>query len=543
MGDAGITLTYGRPQRRRWRRAVVVAVVLVGTGVAAAGWRYRGPVSAYVGGRYADWRFSRAFDRAKSDLMGNGDTWLAPVAGAAADGRADHHLRVLLARAPRGGRSYYNSDGILLFVRTGMMAGDPWLAFVTVGRNGLEMLVFKRDRGTYGNGLLMTTPGLVERHTVSYVLRSIESHRATVRATIDIDGGRNEVLWTFDADAVPGVYVGGAPVEVPCTVTPRTGWASPPNWWPQPGNWRLINGPKPSRDLASDGGVAAVSFLPDGRVAAAGPFRVSLIDPEESDGDRKPPRHPFPLDLSPSEVFVFSLDGTKLFVGGISQAAALIDVTNGRARRYAYSTSGPVRAAFADERTLLAMDQVRWEKLDWDSLRREPIDVEPEGMFHGFGAAGERVAIPSKSDVVVRDLKAESDVAHFETPESLQQLSLSSDGQRLAMKGRSDLRLCDVESGAVVWEHAGDGDLDTPYSQVKWTADGTRGAAAGKEHVYVWSLAEPRWVARFPHGLAGESFAVALSPDGRRLAASTQGSKTIAYWPDVDAAVGDPSQD
>ena len=506
-------------------------------GAAAAGWHYREPVRIHVGDRYAGWRFARAFDRAAGDLVGDGNLWLAPVADRPADPRAARHLRAMLALAPGAAASYRSFDRhVVWFVRSGQTAGRRWLAFACVSGAGFEVLAFEREgRGADGRDGVMDTPASRDSGRSPPAPQAIAAEGDAVRVTIDVDGGRNEVLWTLDPGAAgPGLGPGASSYSVPSTVTPLTGWASASQWWPATRGWQLLEGRRASRELTTDGGGAALAFLPDGRIASAGPFRVSLID---VDSDRRE-RHGLPLDLSPSEGFTFSPDGTRLFVGGYSQAAALVDVLTGKARRYSHSTSGRVMAAFPDNDTLLVIDNVRRARLDWSGLRSEKLDVGPLDGAFAFGAAGRRVAVARKGEAVVIDVQANEDVARFEPVARPQHLSLSPDNRWLAMKGESGLRLTDVEGAKVLWDHQGDDDLHTRHARIKWSADGARGAAAGRKWVYVWSMAEPRWVARLPHGLAGESFDAALSPDGRRLAAGARGSKTIAYWPDLDEALG-----
>ena len=539
MDAAPATLSYGRPPRRNRRRVVLPVAAVFALATVAAGWVYRGQVRQYAGGQYSAWRFTRAFDRAAADLTPDGAPWLAPAAGGARDGRAARHLRTLLTLSNGGAAGRHNPDGnVVWFARSGETGGRRWIAFACVNGVGFELLAFGRElRGVDGYNLVLDTPSSPMPRTRPAALSSVAPEGDTVRVRFDVEGSPNEILWTLDpAGAGPGVGPGASSFAVPSTVTPLTGWVSPTHWWPATRGWRLIEGRRRARDLATDGGGTALAFLPDGRLASAGPFRVSLID-VESDGRE---RHGLPLDLSPSESFSFSPDGTRLFVGGHSQAAGLIDVPTGRARRYSHSTSGRAMAAFPDNDTLVMIDDVRRARSDWEGLKFERLDIGKLDAAYGFGAAGRRIAVPEGGDAVVKDLAEKAEVARFKSIllSQFHQFSLSPGGRWLAMKGRWGLRLADVDGGTVLWDHQGDGDFNTPFARVKWSADGLRGAAAGRQWAYVWSMAEPRWVARLSHGMTGESFDVALSPDGRKLAASARGFKTIAYWPDIDAAVG-----
>ena len=533
MGDAPAMLSYGRPARRGGRRFVLWAVVLLGAGTAAAGWRYREPVLFYVVDRYATWQFARAFDKVSAELTGDDGVWLAPTADAAPDDRAKRQLLRLLALSPDPqAAAHATPPPPVLFVLAGQTGRERWLSFACLTTAGLQTLTFERGgKGTHGFDLVLRTPGLAQSAAAGFAVRGIERQGSAVRATIDLGGGRNEIRWVLDAGMASSVPGGG--FNVPSTVVPETGWASDGAWWPATRGWRLIDGRPHERTVATDAGGAALSFLPDGRLASVGPFRVRLIDLDSDE----PERHPLPDDLSAAEVYTFSPDGTKLFVGGWSQPAALIDVLSGRARRYSYSTSGRAKASFAEDRTLIYLDNVRRVRLDWETLKSETLKLEPEGSFLGFGAAGELIAFPVGSEIVVRHLRTLDDVAKVEPVPGLHQVSLSPDGRWLALKGQAGLRLVDAASGATLWDHAGD-DLHTPHARLKWSADGSRGAVAGGQYAYVWSMAEPRWVARLRHGLPRGSLDVALSPDGRQLAVGALGANAIPYWPDVDAAVG-----
>lgn len=535
MGDAPATLSYGRPARRGGRRFVLWVVVLIATATAAAGWRYRAPVFTYVVDRYATWHFARTFDRVSTDLTGDGDVWLAPVADAPPDERAKRSLTALMALSPDPqAAAFATSPPPVLFVLAGQTGRQQWLSFACLAGAGLQTITFERGgKGTHGSHVVLHTPGL-SPSSAGFVLREVDRQGSTIRAKVDVDGGSNDIRWTLDAAAA--VPTGAGTVYVPSTVEVQTAWTSDGSWWPATGDWRLIEGRPFDRALASDSGGAALSFLPDGRLASAGPFRVRLIDVETEEADR----HALPDDLSAAEVYSFSPDGTKLFVGGWSQPAALIDVLTGRARRYSYSTSGRAKASFADNKTLIYFDNVRRVRLDWATLKAETLKLDPDGSFLGFGAAGELVAFPTGSDVVVHDLGAKEDVAQVESlkRQALHHVSLAPGGRWLAMKGAAGLRLIDVNSRQTLLDHDGDMDFHTPNARVKWSAVGRRGAVAGNQWAYVWSMDEPRWIARLRHGLPWGTVDVAISPDGRQLAVGALGASAIAYWPDVDAAVG-----
>jgi WD40 repeat protein len=121
-------------------------------------------------------------------------------------------------------------------------------------------------------------------------------------------------------------------------------------------------------------------------------------------------------------------------------------------------------------------------------------------------------------------------------------VSFSPDERWLVMKGRTGMRIFELPTAKLLWDHDYDSDFNGAYSRVKWNSDGRLGAVAGGHWVYVWSMAEPRWVARLQHCRSGVWTDVALSADGEQLAASASDSRTVAYWPHFGDSVREYSK-
>jgi WD40 repeat protein len=365
----------------------------------------------------------------------------------------------------------------------------------------------------------------------------ISATGSTVRAVLAIDGVLNAVSWSVQPPgpaSPPAAAVAGLSI-VASGITPEDGWVASGVWWPNMPGWRLVSGPSASNSIASVADSRALSFLPDGRLAVVTPkeVRITALDSAEVE------RHPLPESHRPQEVFVFNPDGTRLFAGGDVQPAWLVDTQTGQTRTLSKHSVGWARAAFADDHTLLFVDDATRARVDWESKRANPFRVEGFGSFYRLGAGGGRVAGLVANGVGVFDAGDGREVRRIPVRPGFDSLSLSPDGRWLAVRG-AGLAIFDVATGSPLLEHGPDADFDTPLSQVKWSADGLRGAAVGGEAVYVWSLREPRWLVRFPHGLSGDYKSVALSPDGRRLAAGGSASPVIAYWPDIDAQLPPP---
>jgi hypothetical protein len=535
------TLTYALPQRHRRLRVVVPILLLLTTGAAAAGWRYRAPLRAYVGRLQADLRFHHAFDRSLEDLTADGTVWLAPAGDSDAStlSTATRQLGTLLASSaapPSAGAT--NVKRTVLFARQGVTQGGRWLAFGCVSERGFELFVFQRGTRTvaYAQPLFVPPLGAKGAHCD---VTEVTASGATVRAVLTIDGVPNAVSWSVQppGPASPPPPAAAGLSIVASGITPDDGWVASGTWWPNMRGWRLVAGPSVTQSVPSETDARAISFLPDGRLAVVTPKHIRLARAESPDVEQ----HALPESHRPQEVFVFSRDGTRLFAGGDVQPAWMVETPTGKTRTLSKHSVGWAKAAFADDRTLLFVDDATRARVDWESKRAVPLKVEGFGSFYRLGAGGGRAAGLVASGVGVFDVNDGHEVRRIPMRPGFDSLSLSPDGRWLAVRG-AGLALFDVATGSPLLEHGPDADFDRPLSQVRWSADGLRGAAIGGEAVYVWSLREPRWLARFPHGLSGDYKSVAISADGRRLAASGSASAAIAYWPDIDAQLPPPAQ-
>jgi hypothetical protein len=232
----------------------------------------------------------------------------------------------------------------------------------------------------------------------------------------------------------------------------------------------------------------------------------------------------------------------------------LVDTLTGNARPFAPARES-AKVVFADERTLLAAAGFWQAYLDWETLREEPFlmpplnsDLLPTGeslplCFYSFTAAGDRIALRSFRTVFVLERGTMKTVRQFDSSEVGSDFSFSPDGATLAGSSGEGLRLVDVATGTRIWA-----DRSPWIGRPVWSANGRRLAAADwrSPYVYVWSIDEPRWVARFPLAAPGpgrprgarqaaSAPTVALSPDGRQLAVVV-GPTSVQYWRDVDAA-------
>jgi len=526
------TLAYGRPQRRRRLRVVVAVLAVLLGGVATAGWRYRAPVRAYVGRVCGDWQFGKAFDRSVADLTPNGAVWLAPVKGAdpTTPSRAAHQLDTLL-KASASQLAEVGYPRTVLFARQGTTQGGRWLAFGCVSERGFELFVFQRGTRTFAYATPLFVPPLALQSAHCDV-SEISATGTTVRAVLSIDGVPNAVSWSVQppGGSTPSAVAVAGLAIVASGITPEDGWVAAGAWWPNKRGWQLVAGPPAEESIPCITDTRAVTFLPDGRLALVTPKDVRLTRPDSPEVER----HKLPESYRPQDVYVFSPDGTRLFVGGDVQPAWLVDTQTGTTRTLSKHTVGWGKAVFASERTMLFFDDATRAKVDWESKRATPLRVDGFASFYRFGAGGGRVAALVPNGIGIFDVSDGREARRIAA--GADSLSLSPDGRWLAA-GRPALALYDVATGSPLLEHGPDVSFGERFSQARWSADGLRGAAVNSEAVYVWSLREPRWLARFPHGLSGEYKSVAISPDGRRLAASGSASPAVAYWPDIDAVL------
>jgi len=582
-------LEYGRrPRRRRWRLAFAGFCLLL-IGVAGVrGWQQRQAIRAYAQNKYADWQFARAFDRAERELMGDGDTWLASVDPQRPDKRAEQQLDTLLAMCsppPASGLPISREDGTgILFVRKGQTGGHRWLAFACTVEDRMWLWTFERGNRV-GPGedrfFEITDRADADAPRYGFQLRAIRRVGGDIQTSMDnTRGGHNAVLWSIAAQSKPSVYPfsWGYPTSplVTCTVTPDNGWVDSHTtitfWYPDTADWRLLQGHAPRRELAVDKGAIALAFVPDGRLAWTTLANLQLINLNTGE------RTTFPLPPKPdiwcspawyddqSNLFTFSRDGSKVFVTwpAFPKAQAwLVDAMTGNMRTLAKELKGIPQTVFPDNRSLIVTDYESRIRIDWDTGKIEPLVIA--GIKNNkpvLDAVGDIVGIQTGEDAAdVIDLHAKQ---VMKSVRCFDELSISPDGRWITADNGQCMRQLSTDLVLIMDDFA----VCSRGGRLKWSADGTRAVGAGDDFVYVFSMREPRCIARFPNGLAivrtqvpassgGSSFSfsssggagggttephacvnVAISPDGHSMAACSEDSTTISYWPDIDAAIG-----
>lgn len=499
-----------------------------------------------------------------------GDFWLAATADERPDSRGDDLLRSMFAAAAKKDSSLGGGidDLRVVFIYAGQKFGNQWLTFACTGRAGLSAIVFDRPdgslidhRGTLYLGRRMMPQAL------KWTLLKIDRKDLEVRTTFDFDGSQNVIAWSLDPAIGPPPKDQNEPrLESPlicCRTTPLTGWfgaaqglhgqgdpgnrkaATQPEpqawqalspdgklWYPSVGKVTYIQGAAAAREMEGVKGTGAISFLPDGRLAAASATELKILSFDES----KPTVRAMPGEAKRAETVTFSADGTHLFMAGTSRSSWLIDTVEEKTRDLGSWAGRPV-VQFPDSRSMVYVDNVSAYRLDLQTGARSPLGLEHVSQF-GLGMSGDQILLDRGSmKLELIDLKGKQPARTFPSVQGLHQSSLSPDGRWVVMKGQSGLRIVDARNGEILLDHDEDFDFHTALSCIKWNADSVRGAAAGISYVYVWSLKKPYWFARFPHGRRGFHPDVALSPDGKRMAASAAESETIAYWPDIDAVL------
>jgi hypothetical protein len=184
--------------------------------------------------------------------------------------------------------------------------------------------------------------------------------------------------------------------------------------------------------------------------------------------------------------------------------------------------------------TLLLRYGARLVEVDWKTKDWTPLPFPAEIPDHTTVVGDLVVAGPfAGGGLRVVDLQNGRVLKELESIHE-HRLSLSPDGRMLVQKSHSGLRLVEVATATLRWRHEFDTDFSAALGGVKWTPDGRYGVTAGNRYAYLWCPAE-RWVRRVPHGREGPLTEIAISADGRRLAAVARDSK-IAYWPELTTA-------
>lgn len=526
------SLEYGRASHRK--RTLWLTAFVVTTLVAIPCSYYHAFIRSYFAERYAAYLFAREFDRVERALIADGDLWTATSSHVS----PDPYLKSLLAISPAGVSQYLaKGQNEIVFVRRGITNGIHWLAFACINETGLEVFTFNRDdRNGAGYDRLYETRqfwgyGVYRTGSLKIDVLDVKARGDSITTVVNFDGGRNVIDWTLSPSngaAASSRIAFAAPVPTP-TATPRTGWVTGDQFWPNTGDVELIEGPSAPREIPGEGNVLALAFTANGRIALATTKEISLLDPASSDKTVSLLPHVLPDPKGAA----FSPDGYTCFIANFSDPALPVDTVSGRVREL--SCAGIPKASFLDNRTLMVLDNVKFRKIDCATGHIDELNMP--GPYAGEAATGGTLtACTSATSGDVSIIGADGvERCRFKSIQGLHQISLSPDGHWLALKGQSGISLFDVQSRSRIWEHDGDFDLHTSASRIKWSSDGLRGAAAGSNFVYVWSLKSPRWVARFAQNSNGYFPDVAISADGRRMAAIGEGPNTVALWPDLDA--------
>ena len=267
------------------------------------------------------------------------------------------------------------------------------------------------------------------------------------------------------------------------------------------------------------GGVASVTFSPDGTllVAGGGPFTTERIDPTQIDvlngATLQSVRNPFEGHQGSVIDVVFSPDGTKLASTGSDRKVLLWDMTDAVPlghRLVGHKTEVPAVAFSPDGLTLATLDQSGVIML-WDVTSRRP-------------ARGPLV-IPRPGGLV-------------------RSLAFSPDGRWLIAGGAPRRRESAVEriSEAQLfrWDVTSNYlPVGEPLSahdeivKIAFSPNGDRLATAGRDGVIIlWDTNKWRRVHPPMSGHSGPVDGLMFSPDGNRLTSASNGSqrKTIMHW-------------
>ncbi|HEY0007894.1 MAG TPA: hypothetical protein VGB55_04135 [Tepidisphaeraceae bacterium] len=493
------------------------------------------PIQAFVLDRYEAWQFTSRFDQVSEVLFPAAGTLWTPDA-ARVD--ANKLLGELLAVSPSRAKAYYRpGPNLVLFVRSGKTSDRPWLAFACMTRTGLEVYSFERgNRHEVGYDRLFGIWQFFgldpQTDEPEFVADRVSEVGDAVVADVRINGGRNQLSWSIAAAPSAGrrSNMAYASQLVVASAQPRTGWVSGSAWWPNMGDVELVEGSPAPAEVPAINGALAVSFVSDGRIAVVAPNSLAIVSPE----GKAPETTKLP-EITRPEIAAFSPNGRWCYLSEGSGKEFLLATFDGTTKPLGNSAGIP-NPFYVDDEALIVHDNTRIRRFDCftGALIEEP---EPDEHVSAFVRAKDTVVYTTNGSLLDRLRVQRGNKTHvLPDIQGRHQISLSPDGKWLAVKGQSGISVFDVEAGVAVWEHDMNNDLHTARSRIKWAAGNTVSAAAGNRYVYVWSVKAPRWAARFPHGRTGFWPDVAISEDGKSMAASAAGSPNIAYWNDLSAA-------
>lgn len=519
------TLQYGRVshRKRRWILGSMLGITIF----AITALLYYKRASLWLGNSYAEWRYRRSFDRICETYLGE-STLFAPGGGKQ---NATEAMRSLMMHSRLTTASYVASQpNTILFIERGNSGSDPTLTFASLSQHCLQVFTFSRSArmsATWDSyhQVHMTVPG---QPAPQIKLLDVQRFGTGIRSRFTIDDAENIVDW--NTGSLPWTHPGGYPSTVGAyPPKPLSGWTSADNWWPEVGEVKLLTGKKPDRAVPAMSNAFACTFLPDGRLAVASPFEIMLVDP------RSVARviRTLSIPRQGGDIGLFSPDGLRCFLGGTNLGAFVVETLTEKVIA-TLETVGAAQPCFTDDRTLMLLDSASLRRIDCETGKVDTLDRPQNAIAHmAFG--GGLSAYSSVDFGGVRVLAADGKQIQTipTSAEWMDWISLSPNGSVMILQTRGGLSIVEAKTARRIWDHRMDSDMSS-FHHVKWSADGTRAAVAGRQFVYVFQLSKPRWVARFPHQLNGYWQDVALSRDGTHLAATATGTNSIQYWENID---------
>ena len=317
------------------------------------------------------------------------------------------------------------------------------------------------------------------------------------------------------------------------------------------GSLQLFGGPEGDYSIDLPGRSVYGSVYAPGRrgvAVSADGHRVVVDDPTLDRADV--------LDLRDRAVFVsftrppgkpsyaFSVDGSKLYAGGLADGRALFAWNLQRAPARAQGLlEGRVHLEAARERFILFENRRRVEVRSEDGSLLRTI-VDPDELEANLSADGSTLAIAHPEDILIQRVDDEQELARVPCKMCLVIL-LSADGSRLAGISRERRRVWDVRGPSLVRdEPMGAADLSLPFT-LSPTGD-RLGWMEGNEFVLEdLSSGSVRRLA-----LPARADGASISPDGTRVVISFPGEFglwkvpgmervwTFPYPSSIPAAVG-----
>jgi WD40 repeat protein len=253
------------------------------------------------------------------------------------------------------------------------------------------------------------------------------------------------------------------------------------------------------------GSIDEMVFSPDGSVLAVGGSGVvELWDPKAETLISRLTGYPelvLALEFSPDGKAIAASTGSSVVVSdlfrqhrlgqAVSEPKEVANVVRGTAKA-SFSTDGK-RLTFIDVTQLNQMAEVTWDVARARELDRRPVRDDPLKREEPPAARGEDVT--TWADSADRKLIA---VGHSSGQVTLHDAATGNETRRL----RPASPAIDLRGGVV--------------HQLEFSRDGRMLAVASSNEVALWALDTAQQVARFP---TGQASGIALSPDGRTLAA------------------------